>query len=650
MKMKKWFAVITAMLMLAVGAFAGCTDPETPPGQTETATVVLSRNEVQLDLHEQIQLTAETSGTQEKVTWSSSRTDVASVSEGLVRSVAEGSAVITASAGGASASCTVTVVDSHSAPTLSLNYQSLSLDESSEIVVQAQVLYKGSAPIDPVTLAWEIEDPAVASVTPSGDTLSATVAGESYGETVLSVSAAVYGVPLLQEIPVNVANADFVFEVDGLQPVEGGYSVRVALVESAPHTMTVTPAVTATDGGVPVTESLVWESADSRIASVTPQGAITAVSEGATQVTCTYQDSFITFYVESYRPELASDIHPVIETAVTGQLVLNDAIVGTVQSVMLGEADLLSSYTADTYTVSLNTENFPCDVSQMGDRQIVVNTDRAIYKLNAEIYTKVIRTAEDLDGMGELSKAAESDPYLWGGYFALGNDIPYNDDYTAFINTDTLAVPDWHDGTKYGFCGVFDGKGYAIEGLSLIGNMGGGLVGVLHTNGVVKNLIMTDAEVQGGNGLICTAGNGRIENVYIDCAHLGAGWQDDCRSGFFFAFHCGTDAKVINCFVNIQTVDEWNQEYTAAIGGMLEGYGTLQNVYAVGYENAVYNFSPWDPEWGDPFAEDIYGAFATRDAMKAAQIAVTAENGWDMEFWTVDEDGLPLPLSLSNAA
>ena len=33
--------------------------------------------------------------------------------------------------------------------------------------------------------------------------------------------------------------------------------------------------------------------------------------------------------------------------------------------------------------------------------------------------------------------------------------------------------------------------------------------------------------------------------------------------------------------------------------------------------------------------------------MKTAGIAITAENGWDMTFWTTDADGLPLPRALA---
>lgn len=44
------------------------------------------------------------------------------------------------------------------------------------------------------------------------------------------------------------------------------------------------------------------------------------------------------------------------------------------------------------------------------------------------VVTKIINTAEDLDGMGALSKAAESAANLWGGYFVLGKDIEYNKD------------------------------------------------------------------------------------------------------------------------------------------------------------------------------------------------------------------------------
>ena len=33
----------------------------------------------------------------------------------------------------------------------------------------------------------------------------------------------------------------------------------------------------------------------------------------------------------------------------------------------------------------------------------------------------------------------------------------------------------------------------------------------------------------------------------------------------------------------------------------------------------------------------------------AAAVKVSADNGWDMTFWTTDESGLPIPVTLAEA-
>ena len=104
--------------------FFGCTPKEEPfnptpgggggGGSTTVAVtgVTLSQSSVTLDIGGTVTLTATvapSNATDNTVTWSSSNTSVATVNGGKVTAVAEGSATITASAGGKSATCSVTV-------------------------------------------------------------------------------------------------------------------------------------------------------------------------------------------------------------------------------------------------------------------------------------------------------------------------------------------------------------------------------------------------------------------------------------------------------------------------------------------------------------------------------------------------------------
>ena len=96
-------------------------------------------------------------------------------------------------------------------------------------------------------------------------------------------------------------------------------------------------------------------------------------------------------------------------------------------------------------------------------------------------------------------------------YFELGNDI-YCGDYDFSNN----AI-----GTEeHPFTGVFDGKGFIIDGLNANnGTSGHGLFGVIGEGGIVKNLTMTNASITAttNSGVIAWKNNGgTIENCHVD--------------------------------------------------------------------------------------------------------------------------------------
>lgn len=101
MKHSKFIALAAAAFM-----FAAC--EKTPEGVTN---VTLDQSTVQVEVGKTVTLTAtvEPAGAAE-VTWESSNTAVATVDGGVVTGVAEGTAIIAASADGKTASCIVTVV------------------------------------------------------------------------------------------------------------------------------------------------------------------------------------------------------------------------------------------------------------------------------------------------------------------------------------------------------------------------------------------------------------------------------------------------------------------------------------------------------------------------------------------------------------
>ena len=103
------------------------------------------------------------------VSWSSSAPDVATVEDGLVKAIKPGTAVITATVGSLSASCTVTVHEKAPDPvpveSITLDKEELTLTEGETAQLIATVLPENA---DDKTVSWSSSDPSVATVTSTG--------------------------------------------------------------------------------------------------------------------------------------------------------------------------------------------------------------------------------------------------------------------------------------------------------------------------------------------------------------------------------------------------------------------------------------------------------------------------------------------------
>ena len=120
------------------------------------------------------------------VTWSSSNEAVATVVNGLVTAVAEGTAVITASAGGKSASCTVTV------PHVFIPVESITLNKTETTIqeggVELLVATVNPTGADNATVTWTSSNNGVATVGSNGKVTAiaegtAVITAEAGGKT-----------------------------------------------------------------------------------------------------------------------------------------------------------------------------------------------------------------------------------------------------------------------------------------------------------------------------------------------------------------------------------------------------------------------------------------------------------------------------------
>lgn len=213
--MKKY---IPAFVMLsAIGITLSCTpkedpgkeDPHKQDPRVEVVEVTVSQDSATLEVGSGISLTASVippDATDRVITWSSSNAGVASVSGGYVLAVSDGKATITASAGGKSASCEVTVLPRNVEPT------GVSFDQT-EITIYVGNTLQLSATVSPSdatdkSLSWSSSDTAVAQVSDSG--LVTAVAPGSATVTVSTINGISASVTV--SVLINGQNEDYGYE------------------------------------------------------------------------------------------------------------------------------------------------------------------------------------------------------------------------------------------------------------------------------------------------------------------------------------------------------------------------------------------------------------------------------------------------------
>lgn len=288
--------------------------------------------------------------------------------------------------------------------------------------------------------------------------------------------------------------------------------------------------------------------------------------------------------------------------------------------------------------------------------------------------------------------------FLWGGYFVLANDIDCTEGKSyqspiKYENTVQAANPNgegnitlfpslirynyvaasgntaatWSvlqgmtcaNGRFFGFWGTFDGRGYNIDNLKIVGGSRSGFIGTMGHMGVLKNVSFTNATQGFPGGFICSSGAGDLENIYVHFAPNGRGSSSHItRSGVFYSQDMTAEALVKNCFVHVtQTRKDFDDKAyvthpttgetvltDVALGAVHLKYGIYQGVYAVAdYATDTIVLST---KSSGVLTDDRYGVYDTFDDLAAANIdfsSYTTEGG---DFWTT-KNGFPFPKKLS---
>lgn len=264
---------ILFVLFLAVSAISGCTDP------VEEIPVTISLNKTLMSAlpvgsQQQLEAVVKPDGADVTVVWESDNEAVASVdADGIVSGVSVGDAVITASAGDASAECKVTVVAvKPTAISLTPTKLHLKPGDTKELVV-------AFTPAEAVAedLVWETSDASVAAVKDG----VVTAAGE--GEATVTVKC--NGGNLAAVCRVSVAEDYVPVYVTEMQLTPSQMSLEAGQKKTIAVTYLPADAEEVTD--------LEWETSDADVAKV-ENGTVEAVKAGKAVITAKCMDGTVT--------------------------------------------------------------------------------------------------------------------------------------------------------------------------------------------------------------------------------------------------------------------------------------------------------------------------------------------------------------------
>ena len=537
-KRKLWIVLLCIVAALCI--FAGCTNGtnehggetpggETPGGETpggETGGYSVTVNPAELTLYRyesavlQVSVKDATGADAEKaVTWESSDETVLTVSaQGEVMALKAGKAFVTAAAEGEEGSCSVTVLEADFLPALVIaQNDELPLNCGDTFLIVPYVSYNGIR-YDDATFDFVSEEEEIFTVAADG-----TVAAVGVGEARLTVSASWRGLEgdfltgsLLVKVIENV-----IVEAD--ESELNLYTTDKNLGDGNTYTKTATLTASVTVNGTADPDAaVVWKSENTSVATVDEStGVVTAVAEGETAVYASYTSDSqkqydsapVVVFVRLPVVDKTSSVTLEMSKAAGSNALSADDVFGASSGVSI--LSIRDVTTADIKTITYSDGGVPGTALSGGNGEAYtweVGNGEYAFRISVKVYAAIIREAEDLEIFDFMSGNVRFD-----GTYVLANDIDASG-YTHYKQA-------W--GSNYGtngLRGIFDGRGYTIDGITL---RYGGLFGAIGANGVVRNVAFENVKFYNEDNTAVfatyTCAGSVIENVFISVAQ----WPTD---------------------------------------------------------------------------------------------------------------------------
>ncbi|MBQ8374024.1 MAG: Ig-like domain-containing protein [Clostridia bacterium] len=467
-KIRKFLiAVCLGVLCATSSAIAvSCSNDSNSDNSNNTKYVLtLKENTTTIGVGEQIALLVDSYNGERDVEWSSSDESVATVKDGVVTGVSAGSAIITAKAGSAQATCRIfvkEVVSKEENPTVSLALDKSDLYIGETVALEARVL-KGATDLTGVSYEYVVSDENVISLSNSGN-----VTAKAEGKATITVHATWKNEIYSKAITV-VVKPDYEVVLDQK-------TVTIDAIEQwNDQTYTNTATVTASvlyRGQAQENETVVWTSSEQDIVSVN-NGLIKGEKAGAATVLASYTKDGRTYTAELSVTVQVAQLGTISDTdyemPIATSCSLNDIdgydqIPGVLQSVSIqinGAKYPIASGNASSFII-------PERFSGVGT-ELVVETDKA----TASFFVSAYSSIENYDDLTALQGKNS-------GYYKLTADID-------------MTGKEWAYENKTVFSGTFDGGGREIKGLRLTGAHG--LFYGVENEFVVTDLILSDVMI-----------------------------------------------------------------------------------------------------------------------------------------------------------
>lgn len=643
--LKKSITVILLLFVmcLGLGIATACT-PENSGDNTPSIT--LNKVSITLDLDESVNLLAETQGVNGDIVWSTDAPSVATVTDGKIQSVGEGTAKITASCGNYSATCVVVVTCAGKMPVLKLNGDNsdVELMLGTDFTVNPQLTYNGKV-IDNVVYEYSLSDETVASVDDNGNLI-----GKTKGSSTVQVKASwkhfvIYENFLVKYVPESYILTDKQEIVLYTSNIFGDKTTESI-------------GITVVNDGVKVENPDIEYTYDDTAIKI-ENGIVSVLKKVDTEydVVATYtadEPMSVTFTVKTVFPVRdMQDEYGTYEFEAMGDNVPSSFDCFTDGSSIVGVYDL-----ADLENNLVQGGKLVLDTKYYGERTWMVKSSNGYaYKVGGTVITKIITTPQEFQSIFMTSNWTHSGGWTtdasqtyYDGYYVLGNDIifaseTYNDcKYRGYDVSGNDGVPE-----NAGFNGIFDGRGHTVANIWLYSNNKvnisvSGIFGTIGKKGVVKNV----AFINGGgvnwvHSYLANAIAGTVDNVFLQL--------DLATYNTFYTTNMGVlsyrilpTAKITNTVTYLSGEPYgYSPDYSQGVcsfANRIDKGATLSNIYSVATFTGYVAGTTWD-KINENFTTSQIKAY---NKAGLSNVDVN-KNGFVEEYWDLTDNLLPVMKS-----